>query len=183
MKVAKKLPGTIHDPLWQFPFLPCSLPVPSDGSDSVAVDSLGFGGPNPTRPHSRALQRQVSLLTGDRRADYFLFDDTQRPIRVEIRDSIVKMMSRIFRGFALGEELLCVEFMAEYLIKIMEHTPGLSRRSILAQFSEEYEVDVEAKVAEIQRRGLSRPGTSYLETASKNVPGLTSMHLNPRSGW
>ena len=116
-------------------------------------------------------------------ADYFLFDNTQRPIRVEIRDSMVKMMFRIFRGFALGDEVMSVEFMAEYLIKIMEQTPGLSRQSILTQFSEEYEVDVEAKVAEMQRRGLSRPGTTYLETASKAMPGLTSMHLNPLRGW
>ena len=67
----------------------------------VELTSIGFGTPHPSRPHNRALQRQVSLLTGDKLADYFLFDELERPIRFAIHGTWAKISFRVLRSDAM----------------------------------------------------------------------------------
>ena len=43
------------------------------GDNALDIASTGFATAHPSRPHSQALQRQLSLLTGGKQADYFLF--------------------------------------------------------------------------------------------------------------
>jgi hypothetical protein len=87
-RIAKKLPGTIHDPNWFQPDVPeeirLDLPSTSNGFDQMA--SLGFGSPARAALYSAALQRQVALLTVDKMADYFLFDEMDRPIRFATKE-------------------------------------------------------------------------------------------------
>jgi hypothetical protein len=64
--------------------------------------SLGFGSPAHAALYSPALQRQVALLTVDKMADYFLFDEMDRPIRFAIKEQMVKMGFRVIRGHALS---------------------------------------------------------------------------------
>jgi hypothetical protein len=139
----------------------------------ISISSLGFGTPHPTRPHSPALQRQVSLITGDKEAEYFLFDDTDRPIRFILYDMWTKMAFRILRSDVMfGPEQRGVEALAEHLIKFMGDKPGLSREIILAQLEREYGGDVTSKVENLERMATVngyQSGTTFLETMSKNV--------------
>jgi hypothetical protein len=178
--VSKRLPGTIHDRFWAIPNVPDHCR--SESMDGSSIDSNGYGTPHPTRPHSQALQRQLSLITGDKEADYFLFDDLDRPIRFVLYDNWEKMMFRILRaGPMFGSDTQGVEAIAEHLIKVMGNKPGLSRERILAQLNKEYEIDVKSMLLEFKRRGLENgldPSETFLEMMSKNyetfIPGLAS---------
>jgi len=79
--------------------LPDHLRLPeSAASDGfVSLNSIGFGTPHPLRPHSPALQRQVSLITADKEADYFLFDEADVPIHFEIHNTSIKLTFRMLR--------------------------------------------------------------------------------------
>jgi hypothetical protein len=137
------------------------------------MTSIGFGTPHPSRPHSPALQRQLSLLEGDREADYYLFDHTDRPVRFFLNETFIKLCFRTTRSEAMfGAEQSGVEAMAEYLIKTMADRPGLSRAGILAQFEREYGGDMAAKVAAFEAKGLENgyeSGRTFLETKSASV--------------
>jgi hypothetical protein len=141
-------------------------------SGNVPVTAIGFGTPDPTRPLSPALQRQMSLLTADKDADYFLFDELDRPIRFMLHDMWTKMMFRILRsGVLSGADREGLEAMAEYLIKAMGQKPGLSRRRILEQLEREYGNGVASKVEEFERKAQVNgypAGTTFLETMVKN---------------
>ena len=145
---------------------------------------MGFGTPHPSRPHSPALQRQVSLLTGDKEAEYFLFDDSDRPIRFEVSHMWTKMTFRLIRSGAMfSAEQRGVEAIAQYLIKFMGQKPGLSRERILAQFSQEYGGNFAAKLAEFERKGLengNEHGTTFLETMSKSLTSTMPRLMNMR---
>ena len=173
-KIAKKLPGTIHDPTWAYPDAPDTLRLVERTSDgNVPLISIGFGTPHPSHPHSPALQRQLSLLEGDRDADYYLFDDTDRPVRFILYETFIKMCFRTTRSEAMfGAEQRGVEAMAEYLIKTMADRPGLSRAGILAQFEREYGGNMAAKMAVFEAKGLEsgyEPGRTFMETMSANM--------------
>lgn len=134
---------------------------------------MGFATPDPTHPRSLALQRQISLLTGDVEADYFLFDEVQRPIRVEVPSSFLRLTFRTMRGDAMSaRSQKGIEVIAEYLLKRMADHPGLSRERILQQFSEEYGEDVIESVLEFEKlaekRGLP-PGTTFLDDMGKKL--------------
>jgi hypothetical protein len=183
-KVTKELQGTIRDPHWQFPGLPDHLRAAlPNGSNHVSLDTIGFGTPHPSHPHNQALQRQVSLLTGDTNADYFLFNSIDHPIRFVIQDTLTRMVFRICRADAMfGPEQQGLEAIAEYMIKMMERTPGLSRERILEQLSGEYGGDVGAKVREFQKMSFVNghgDGTTFLEVMGKNVlstaPGVLGL--------
>jgi len=99
------------------------------------------------RPHNAALQRQVSLLTADKSADYFLFDEEDHAIPFAIEDMFTKFAFRVIRSsvmFSAAQKGL--EILVEYLIKIMEYKPGLSQEGILIQLSGEYGEDIAEKM-------------------------------------
>jgi hypothetical protein len=102
-KVAKRLPGTIHDHFWQYPVPDTIRHVQPSPDGTAAVADLGFGVLHPSRTYSPALQRQISLLEGDRGADYFLFDDFDRLIRFMIYQSLMKLCLRTTRARAIYE--------------------------------------------------------------------------------
>jgi hypothetical protein len=182
--VSKKLPGTVHDPFWAFPEMPDHLRhVPGAQGDGVSVTSIGFPAPNSQREYSQALQRQISLINADKEADYFLFDDDDRPVRVVLHDLWTKMNFRIFRSDILStSQLNGLEAIAEYLIKVMGQKPGLSREMILNQLQQEYEVDVASKLAAWERKVIENglEGSTFLESMGRNlmatmpsvIPGL-----------
>jgi len=166
-KVAKRLPGTIHDPFWKYPVPETMHFIQPSPDGTAAVTDFGFGTPHPSRPHNAALQRQAALLEGDRRADYFLFNDSDQPIRFMIYDSLLKMAFRGLRAEAMyGSTPWSVDPMAEYLVKANADRPGLSRAKILAQLQREYGGDMAAQIAAFEAKGLERgsePGMTFLE--------------------
>jgi len=185
-KVTKKLSGTIHDLSWAYPQVSDHLHFAGITPDQP-ITSLGFGTPHPSRPPSFALQRQIALLKDDRDADYYLFDDTDRPIRVELDEKCIKIAFRMLRSeimFRPEKAPEGVEMIAELLMKMMADRPGSSRARILAQFEEEYGGNVAAKLAAFEakraRNGYELGGT-YLERMSEGMramqargyPGLT----------
>jgi hypothetical protein len=180
-KVVKKLQGTAQDPFWAFPDIPEHLrfPVDVDPNGNVAITSIGFGNPHPSNPHSPALQRQVSLINGDKEADYFLFDDLERPIRFSISDMWTKMAFRILRSDAMfSADRKGLEAIAEHLIKCMGQRPGLSRERILAQFNREYGEGTAEKVAEFETKGEKNgyeKGVTFVEVMGKGMPGMPAM--------
>lgn len=145
---------------------------------------MGFGTPHPSRPHSPALQRQLSLLTADKEAEYFLFDDMDRPVRVAFPDMWTKISFRNLRSGAMFTAAQTgVEAMAEYLIKVMGRAPGLSRATILNQFGKEYGRRTPAKISQFERMAVQNGyehGVTFLETMSKNMavttPRVMDMH-------
>jgi hypothetical protein len=178
-KVAKRLPGTIHDPFWYYPVLDTLHHVQPSPNGTAPVTVVGFGVPHPSRTYSPALQRQISLLEGDQAADYFLFDDSDRPIRLVIYESVVKLCFRTTQASAIYSATpKNLDVIAEYLIKAMAHQPGLSRERILAQLQREYGENMaetmaafEAKVAKRLENGY-RSGTTVLESISGNVGNM-----------
>ena len=150
--------------------------------ERLAVENLGFGTPHPSRPHSPALKRQVSLLEADRRAEYFLFDEEDVPIRFVIDDMAMKMLFRSARTLAMFcAEPVCLDQMAEHLIKKMGHAPGLSRARILEQLTKEYEVDVEAKVMAVEAQMVAEgydPAISFFERLATRTNYFVEMVSN-----
>jgi hypothetical protein len=66
-----------------------------------------------------------------------------------------KMTFRIICSFSIfGSDPQGVDVIAEYLIKAMGNTPGLSRERIIAQLNKEYEVDVASMIAKCETRAL-----------------------------
>jgi hypothetical protein len=134
---------------------------------------MGFGTAHPSRPHSQALQRQLSLLNGDKTADYFLFDEVERPIRFEIRETFTKIAFRTLRAEAMSNaEQKGLEALAEYLIKMMQHKPGLSRERILEQLRREFTEDIVEKVAKWEKMATVNghaKGTAFIEVMGKNM--------------
>jgi hypothetical protein len=172
-KVAKRLPGTIHDPFWQYPVPDTLHHVQPSPNGMTAVADVGFGVPHPSRTYSPALQRQISLLEGDRGADYFLFDNSDRPIRFVIYESFMKLYFRTLRAEAIyGATPNGIEMVAEHLIKAMAHQPGLSRERILAQLQREYGGNMTVKMAAFDAKRLEngdRSGTTFLERMCGNL--------------
>ena len=174
-KVSKKLPGTIHDHLWRFSHLPDCLRHLSSGpalDGMISLDSIGFANPNIPLSYAPALQRQVDLLTADKTADYFLFDDTDSPVRVVIHGYWMKMAFRTLRTDSLSaNEKHGLEALAEYLIKIMGEKPGLSRGRILEQLEREYGGDVAEKVAQFEQMSVMNgfEGSTFLEVMGGNL--------------
>ena len=172
-------PGTAQDPLWAIPDVPDHIRNAPSENGNVAISSTGFGTPNPARPYSTALQRQISLITADKDADYFLFDEEDRTIRVVVADECTKIAFRHLRANALSvNDKKGVEAIAEYLIKAMGQKPGLSRQRILRQFEEEYGRGVSQQVAKFERMAVQNGfrGSTFLEAMGKNLtsimPGL-----------
>jgi hypothetical protein len=146
--------------------------VPDVQGGGVPVASVGFPAPNSQREYSQALQRQLSLINADKEADYFLFDDDDRPVRVVLHGMWIKMAFRIFRSDILStSEQNGLGAIAEYLIKVMGQKPGLSRETILRQLQNEYGGDVASKVAEWERKAAENgfEGSTFLENMSRNL--------------
>jgi hypothetical protein len=105
-KVSKGLRGTVHDHYWAYPYVP-SQNLPKQNSDgTIGERSSGFVDPQPARPYSSALQRQVSLLTADRDADYFLFDELDQPVRVARQDESMRYVFRALRTRAWSNDAM-----------------------------------------------------------------------------
>ncbi|RDB25256.1 hypothetical protein Hypma_007372 [Hypsizygus marmoreus] len=146
------------------------------------MQDLGFGKPDPSRPYSPALQRQVSLLTGDKSADYFLFDEVDRPIRVEVPSMLTRMTFRILRSDALSKQTPDgVQAIGEYLLKNMSNHPGLSRARILAQLEREYGKEMVSKIEEFEKMAEKNgyePGATFLEKMGENLNTTLPMMMN-----
>jgi hypothetical protein len=166
-KIAKRLPGTIHDQFWQYPVPDTLRHIQPSPDGKTAVVDVGFGVPDPSRTYSPALRRQISLLEGDRRADYFLFDAFDRPIRFVIYESFMKLCFRTLRASTVyGPTPIGLEIMAEYIIKAMAHRPGCNRETILAQLQREYGENMTDKMAAFEAKRLEngeRLDTTVLE--------------------
>jgi hypothetical protein len=138
----------------------------------ISLDSVGFANPNVPLSYAPALQRQVDLLTADKTADYFLFDDTDSPVRVVIHGHWMKMAFRILRTDSLStNEMHGLQAMAEYLIKIMGEKPGLSRGRIVEQLEREYGGDVAEKLAQFEQMSVRNgfEGSTFLEVMGENL--------------
>ena len=159
-----------------------STELTPDG-ERLAFENLGFGTPHPSRPHSSALQRQVSLLEADRHAEYFLFDEEDVPIRFVINDMTIKQLFRSARTLAMFcAEPVCIDQMAEHLVKKMGHAPALSRARILEQLTREYEVDVEAKVMAVEAQMIAEgfdSATSFFERLATRTSQFLGMFSEP----
>lgn len=144
-----------------------------DGEGGISITSLGFVSPDAARPQSPALRRQVSLLTADKDADYFLFDESDKPIRCVLSDNMwTKLAFRQMRTEAWAHsDNGCVEAIAQYLIKAMGGRPGLSRERILRQFDEEYGEGTTAKIEKWEKQKVAKGyGTeTFLEVVGRNV--------------
>lgn len=180
----KNVKGTVYDPFWANSDFPDYLRPPestrlSDGG--IPISSLGFGTLPPSRTHSPALQQQVALITSDKDADYFIFDEQDQPIRFVIHDMWMKISFRNLRSgaiFSAGQEGL--EAMAEYLIKVMADKPGLSRERILDQLSREYGENLPGMLGEWERKRVNNgyePGSTFVETSS-NMAANTQRIMN-----
>lgn len=143
------------------------MPIASNGG--VDMYNLGFGDPANTPSYSAALQRQVSLLTSDREADYFLFDELDRPIRFVVNDPLLKMGFRVVRTEVLSSDTpKGVETLVEYILKVMGQKPGLSRQGIIAQFAKEYRRDVAGMLANHETSQPSS-GATLLESMNQGI--------------
>ncbi|KAF9459186.1 hypothetical protein BDZ94DRAFT_1312644 [Collybia nuda] len=180
-KVAKELRGTIHDPFWFDPNVSDMLRnIPSASDGSITMAELGFPNSNHTRPYSSALQRQINLLTTDRDADYFLFDEMDRPIRFTIEDSLLKMNFRIARTEVLSvNNPKGVDTLAEHVIKIMAKKSGLSKAGIIAQFTKEYECDVAGRLAELEKTHIRNPEVTVLESLTQIITDFPTSNGTP----
>lgn len=140
----------------------------------MSTISIGFADPLTAPSYSPALRRQVSLLTADKEADYFLFDQEDRPVRIVVDDRLVKLGLRLIRAglFASSTQREEVVALAQYLIKIMSGRPGLSKARILAQLTSEYEMEVSERLISFERSlkgNRNYTGTTFLEASSKNL--------------
>ena len=184
-KIAKKLPGTIHDPFWAYPSISDALHVlhtadskktPDDSDSDAPATKLGFGTPHPARPtpHSNALQRQIALLQGERDTDYYLYDtsNSDRPIRI-IFDGVIKTCFRMIREEAMfGAGQAGAEALAEYLIRAVAHEAPYSREGILAQFEREYGGDMRERVERFEAEGVEQGfehGMTFVEMMCFNM--------------
>jgi hypothetical protein len=151
--------------------------IPSGSNGTVQMESLGFGTSASASSYSAALRRQVSLLTADKEADYFLFDNLDRPIRFIINDQMTKAGFRILRTQALSSSPpKTVEAMVEHIIKVMEQKPGLSRARIIAQFTKEYECDITDRLEKLER-SHSTSGVTFVESVSKGMATYMSSRV------
>jgi hypothetical protein len=72
------------------------------------------------------------------------------------------------------------EVLAQYLIKAMESTPGVSQERILAQFNQEYGPRTASDVATLD--SITAGGPTRLEIMGKDVPGMVSAELLRMNG-
>ncbi|KAH7928127.1 hypothetical protein BV22DRAFT_1005538 [Leucogyrophana mollusca] len=170
-KVSKRLPGTAGDSAWAHPLLPefYREQLNKGNGQTTSIRSIGPGTPQYTR--SPALQHQVSMIEADKDADYFLFTPSREPIRFVIDDFFLKLVFRLMRTDAMSNrDQQGVAPIAQYLVKAMAGSPGLSKDTILKQMSEEYGGDISAKLKRLEEKGP--PGVTFLERMSK---GMTAM--------
>jgi hypothetical protein len=146
---------------------------------TVDITSTGFAKPNPARPRSAALQRQVALITARKDVDYFLFDEEDRPIPFVLYNMWIKMSFRRLRGDLLSDDMKVVGAIAEQLVKDMGRKPGLSRERILGQLEREYGWDIAAKLEAWEKKTVENgfEGSTFLEISSKNT-----MEMSTRMG-
>jgi hypothetical protein len=182
-KVSKRLKGTVNDPFWKYPDVSDSLRhVPINKNDTISINSMGLPPPEPPYPYSQALQRQIGLITSDKDADYFLFDEVQRPIRFALPEGYIKLAFRTMRSNALSTcEKKGVQAIGEYLLKTMSDHPGLSRERILGQLSSEYGEETAGKIADFEKMAVRNgyePGATFLEKVSRGLTSAVPRKMN-----
>ena len=130
---------------------------------------------NPERQLSLDLQRQITLLKANPDADYFFFDDQDRPIPF-VLSSPDRMVNQNFYHFQeecmFGRETKGLDVIAEYMIKVMAGQPGLNMAGILKQLSKEYSVDMKRLMVELQRKKVDKgwdPEKTFLEEMGKDM--------------
>jgi hypothetical protein len=153
--------------------------VPLESKDgSLHISAIGFPAPNNKRQYSPALQRQISLLTADKSADYFLFDEADQPVRIVLFDMWTRLQFRQMRMGAWSENcsdgLMYTAVMAQHLVKHWGSQPGLSREGILRQFGLEYGEDVKGEIADLERKGVQRGlgEESFLDMTTRGIRSM-----------
>lgn len=183
--MTKHLKGTINDPFRAASFVPDHFRSLGDRNGMVSFSDIGFADSGSESSNSPALRRQLSLLNGDRDADYFLFDNLDRPIRFRIPDSFLRMQFRMMRSnlFSEGLEGKGFQPVAEYLMKMMQGHPGLGRERILGQLKDEYGNGAEKKLTQWLELAVTNglaPGETFLEhmdgTLTETMPRMMSLH-------
>jgi len=132
---------------------------------------------NPERPLSSNLERQVALLKEDGDADYFFFDERDRPVPFVMpgQDFVMRENFYFFQEECMfGAEMRGLDVMAEYMVKVMGELgePGLSAERMMRQMSGEYGVDVARMVRGIRRKKVDKGYVlekTFLEQMSKDV--------------
>ncbi|KAF9236271.1 hypothetical protein BU15DRAFT_50228 [Melanogaster broomeanus] len=170
-RVSKGLPGTAGDSIWMHkdPFVDFVRELPKNVGASETIRAIGIGPPK--YPRSQALQLQVSMLEKDKDADYFIFNAKGEPVRFAIDDAWIKMNFRTTRRTAMSEPgMLGVDAIAEYMIKVMSTSPGLSRDILLDQLAAEYGTDIRQKLVVFEKRTKAQgKGPTFLESYSDNL--------------
>lgn len=185
--MSKQLKGTINDPFRGVPSgaMPDRLRALGKRNGGFRLSDVGFADPGFDKNHPPALKRQLSLLNGDTDADYFLFDNLDRPIRFRLPDSFLRMQFRLLRAELFAENLKAKGFeaVAEYLIKAMQGHPGLGRERIMGQLRDEYGNGVDEKMrrwAELAVTNGMPPGQTFLEDLdakmSSTLPQMMALH-------
>lgn len=192
-KASKRLKGTINDPFRAVPgpFIPDHLRSLGGGGEGINLNDVGFADPGSIQSQSPALKRQLSMLNGDKDADYFLFDNVDRPVRFRIPDPMLRMTFRmmrssLFSGRSVGtrsEFDSPPEAVWEYLIKAMQGHPSLSRERILGQLRDEYGDGIEERLKKWSELGAIQgvaPGTTFLEDTNvkmtSTLPHMMALH-------
>ncbi|KAH7903472.1 hypothetical protein BJ138DRAFT_1020581 [Hygrophoropsis aurantiaca] len=168
---------------WAHPELPDFYREMLNSGNGQTTNLRDIGAGTPQFARSSALQLQVSKIEADKDADYFLFTAAQEPIRFVIHDFFTKFVFRLFRANAMSsKEQTCTCPLAQYLLKEMASTPGLSKESILRQLSSEYGIDMEAALQQFTERGGPRNET-FLEKMVKGMRTMgPKMGIEPRTG-
>ncbi|RDB20598.1 hypothetical protein Hypma_012230 [Hypsizygus marmoreus] len=163
-KVSKQLKGTINDPYWQIPaFLNSdSLRETPCIDGKVSTLDVGIMKPDPSRPCSPALQRQIALCTTYKEADYFLFDAADRPIWVSVPGEAARLVFRRHRTKALEQPEVGVPVIGDYLVRKGPSYPALNRELILDQLGKEYGEDMKAKILKLGEAVDRQPSKAAL---------------------
>ncbi|KAH7912342.1 hypothetical protein BJ138DRAFT_1083873 [Hygrophoropsis aurantiaca] len=177
--ISKRLPGTAGDSTWAYPAVPDMYREMLNNGNGRTMNLRDIGAGTPQFVRSSALQLQVSMIEADKDADYFLFTASQEPIRFVVHEFFMKMVFRLLRTNAMSsKERTGTCALAQYLLKEMASTPGLSKESILRQLSSEYGIDMEVALKEFTERG-GPSNETFLEKMGKGVramgPKLMSM--------
>ncbi|RDB20676.1 hypothetical protein Hypma_012263 [Hypsizygus marmoreus] len=179
-KVSKELKGTINDRYWMQPAVPDYIRhLPHNDDGVVSISELGFAKPDPLRPYSPALQRQVSLCAADKDVDYFLFNKYDAPIAIQIPGSMTKVLFRNARSLSLSSEPHAehaARSIGEFLLVRMADHPGMNRERILAQMGREYGKGAKASILAFEKKileeGIVPPGCSFLEKMGNSMDGM-----------
>ncbi|KAG1852603.1 hypothetical protein C8R48DRAFT_676109 [Suillus tomentosus] len=178
--VSKGLSGTKGDSLWAFgdPTTEMLRNFDKEGRQLISLRDIGV---NPCKgKRTPAAERQAEMLEADRNVDYFLFTASGEAVRFVIDDPGAKMIFRINRGWVMTQVTsdTGVEAMGEYILKVMNGYPGLSRSIILKQLCEEHGAGTTEKITWLEEKSREHGESTFIESWLKD-----SSHLFGDWSW